>query len=133
MAQGEKIAREYYNETKYGQSFFVDDNNDRIGKQAVDILSSKLLETDKFILLERVDLDKIAKELNMENYAPLKNMADYVIVGSVTEFGRKDQGKVGVFSRTKRQIASAKVHVRLVEVRTGQIIYSEEGSYQLRP
>ena len=120
------IAR-FTNETKYGQSFFIDDKNDRIGKQAVDILSSKLVETEKFILLERADLDKITKELNMENYEPLKNMADYLIVGSVTEFGRKDQGEVGIFSRTKRQIAFAKVHVRLIEVRTGTILYSEEG------
>ena len=120
------IAR-FTNETKYGQSFFIDEKNDRIGKQAVDILSSKLVETEKFILLERADLDKIIKELKMENYESLKNMADYLIVGSVTEFGRKDQGKVGIFSRTKRQIAFAKVHVRLIEVRTGQILYSEEG------
>lgn len=120
------IAR-FTNETKYGQSFFIDKNNDRIGKQAVDILSSKLVETEKFILIERADLDKITKELNMENYEPLRNMADFLIVGSVSEFGRKDQGKVGIFSRTKRQIAFAKVHVRLIEVRTGQILYSEEG------
>lgn len=123
------IAR-FTNETKYGQSFFIDEKNDRIGKQAVDILSSKLVETEKFILLERADLDKITKELKMENYEPLKSMADYLIVGSVTEFGRKDQGKVGIFSRTKRQIAFAKVHVRLIEVRTGQILYSEEGEGQ---
>jgi curli biogenesis system outer membrane secretion channel CsgG len=120
------IAR-FTNETKYGQSFFVDENKDTIGKQAVDILSSKLVETEKFILLERADLDKISKELSMENYEPLKNMADYLIIGSVTEFGRKDQGKVGVFSRTKKQVAYAKVHIRLIEVRTGQILYSEEG------
>ncbi len=120
------IAR-FSNETKYGQSIFIDENKDRIGKQALDILSSKLLETDKFILLERSDLDKITKELAMEDLEPLKNMADYLIVGSVTGFGRKDQGKVGIFSRTKRQVAFAKVHVRLIEVRTGQILYSEEG------
>ena len=120
------IAR-FTNETKYGQSFLVDNNEDRIGKQAVDILSSKLIETEKFILLERADLDKIAKELSMENYQPIKNMADYLIVGSVTEFGRKDQGEVGIFSRTKKQIAYSKVHVRLIDVRTGQILYSEEG------
>ncbi|BBO79721.1 hypothetical protein DSCO28_02870 [Desulfosarcina ovata subsp. sediminis] len=120
------IAR-FTNETKYGQSFFIDGNNDRIGKQAVDILSSKLVETDKFILIERADLDKINKELRMENYEPLKNMADFLIVGSVSEFGRKDQGEVGIFSRTKRQIAFAKVYVRLIDVRSGQILYSEEG------
>nr|WP_319490778.1 CsgG/HfaB family protein [uncultured Desulfobacter sp.] len=120
------IAR-FSNETKYGQSFFLDNKNDRIGKQAVDILSSKLVETDKFILIERADLDKITKELQMEEIGPLKNMADYLIIGSVTEFGRKDQGKVGIFSRTRRQVAFAKVHIRLIDVRTGEIIYSEEG------
>lgn len=120
------IAR-FTNESKYGQSFFLDSDNDRIGKQAVDILSSKLVQTEKFILLERADLDKIKKELQMGDYKPLQNMADYLIVGSVTEFGRKNQGKVGIFSRTKRQIAFTKVHVRLIEVSTGKILYSEEG------
>lgn len=120
------IAR-FTNETKYGQSFFVDENNDRIGKQAVDILSSKLVASEKFILLERADLDKIQNELNLGDTAPLRNMADYLIVGSVTGFGRRDQSKVGVFSRVKKQIAFAKVSVRLIDVYTGQIIYSEEG------
>ena len=38
------IAR-FSNETRSGQSFLVDDNNDRIGKQASDILSARLAET----------------------------------------------------------------------------------------
>jgi len=117
----------FTNETKYGQSFFLDKNNDPVGKQAVDILSATLMATDKFILLERADLDKISKELELGDATPLKNMADYLIVGSVTEFGRRDAGKVGIFSRTKEQLAFAKVHVRLLDVRTGQIIYAEEG------
>jgi len=120
------IAR-FTNETRYGQSFFLNASDDRIGKQSVDILSSKLMATEKFILLERADLDKIQKELTMGNASQLRNMADYLIVGSVTEFGRKDQSEVGIFSRTKKQTASAKVHIRLIDVYTGQIIYSEEG------
>lgn len=117
----------FTNETKYGQSFFMDENNDRIGKQALDILSDKLMQTEKFILLERADLDKIQKELSIGNAAPLKNMADYLIVGSISEFGRKTVGKVGVFSRTKTQAAYAKVNIRLIDVYTGEIIYSESG------
>lgn len=120
------IAR-FTNETKYGQSFFLDDKNDRIGKQAVDILSNKLMETEKFILLERADLEVIQSELKLGDAAALKNMADYLIVGSITEFGRKDHGKVGIFSRTRNQVAYAKVHIRLIDVYTGQILYSEEG------
>ena len=117
----------FTNETKYGQSFFVDDQKDKIGKQAVDILSNKLMQTEKFIILERADLDKIQKELSIGGAAPYKNMADYIIVGSVTEFGRKDTGEVGIFSRTKRQTAFAKVHIRMIDVSTGQLIYSEDG------
>jgi len=117
----------FTNETKYGQSFFVDKNNDKIGKQAMDILSTKLFQSGRFIMLERADLSKIEKELKMGNHAKLDNSADYLILGSITEFGRKETSDVGVFSRVKKQEAFAKVHIRIVDVSTGLIIYSEEG------
>jgi curli biogenesis system outer membrane secretion channel CsgG len=120
------IAR-FSNETKYGQSFFVDENKDVIGKQAMDILSAKLASTEKFILLERADIDKINKELKMGDLSNLNISADYLIVGSVSEFGRKEVSDVGIFSRVKKQQAYAKVNVRLIDVYTGQIIYSAEG------
>jgi len=120
------IAR-FTNETRYGQSFFVDKKNDKIGKQAMDILSAKLFESGRFIMLERADLSKIEDELKMGNHAKLDNSADYLILGSVTEFGRKETSDVGVFSRVKKQEAFAKVHIRIVDVSTGLIIYSEEG------
>jgi len=120
------IAR-FSNETKYGQSFFIDENKDVIGKQAMDILSAKLTATDKFILLERADMEKINKELKLGDLANLNIPADYLIVGSISEFGRKEVSDVGVFSRVKKQQAYAKVNVRLIDVSSGQIIYSAEG------
>lgn len=117
----------FTNETRYGQSFFVDKNNDKIGKQAMDILSAKLFQSGRFIMLERADLSKIEKELKIGNSAQLDNSADYLILGSITEFGRKETSDVGVFSRVKKQEAFAKVHIRIVDVSSGQIIYSEEG------
>lgn len=120
------IAR-FTNETKYGQSFFLDQNRDWIGKQAMDILSAKLTATDKFILLERADLDKINSELKMGSLQALNIPADYLIVGSVSEFGRKTVSDVGIFSRVKKQVAYAKVNVRLIDVQTAQILYSAEG------
>lgn len=121
------IAR-FSNETQYGRSFLVDSSADPVGKQAVDILSKKLLQTGRFLLLERADLGKINAELSIADRGALKNAADYLIVGSVTEFGRRTEGEVGVFSRTKKQTAFAKVTIRLVDVKTGQIIYAEDGS-----
>ena len=120
------IAR-FTNETKYGQSFFLDKDQDWIGKQAMDILSARLAAIEKFILLERADIEKINQELKLGNLSSLKIPADYLIVGSVSEFGRKTTGDVGIFSRTKKQTAYAKVNIRLVDVYTSQIIYSEEG------
>jgi len=117
----------FSNETHYGQSFFLDENKDRIGKQAMDILSAKLFETGKFIMLERADLAKIEKELEIGGAPMLKNSADYLILGSITEFGRKEVSDVGVFSRVRKQEAFAKVHIRIVDVSTGQISYSEQG------
>lgn len=121
------IAR-FSNETKYGQGFLTDSNDDRIGKQAMDILSARLGSTGKFILLERADLEKINKELKMGGLGNLNIPSDYLIVGSVSEFGRKAVSDVGVFSRVKKQMAYAKVNIRLVDVTSGQIIYSEEGA-----
>jgi len=120
------IAR-FSNETRFGQSYFLDSKNDRIGKQALDILSAKLFETDKFIILERADLAAINNELAIGALNKIKNMADYLIVGSVTELGRRERGEVGVFSRTRKQESIAKVHIRLVDVYSGQVIYTEEG------
>jgi curli biogenesis system outer membrane secretion channel CsgG len=117
----------FTNETRYGQSFFLDQNNDKVGKQAMDILSSKLFQTGKFIMLERADLGKIEKELKIGNSNSLDNPADYLILGSITELGYKEVSDVGLFSRVKKQEMSAKVHIRIVDVSTGQIIYSEEG------
>ena len=77
--------------------------------------------------MERQDLDKIISEIDYaenENYQ--KVGADYLIIGSITEFGRKNVGKLKVFSRSKTQTVQAGVSIRLVDVSTGQIIYSEE-------
>lgn len=123
------IAR-FTNETKQGQIFFLENFNkegDRMGKQAVDILSARLAATDKFILFERTDIEKIERELKMGGLPGLNIQADYLIIGSISEFGRKETGEVGIFSRTKRQTAYAKVNIRLIDIYTGQVIYSEEG------
>lgn len=120
------IAR-FTNETKYSKGFFYDGSNDLVAKQAMDILSAKLTATDKFILLERSDIEMIKKELNMADIDKLKVNADYLVIGSVSEFGRNTTGKKRIFTSSKKQTAYAKVNIRLVDVYSGQIIYSEEG------
>ena len=129
FAQGEKtIIRKvaigrFTNETQYAKGLFYDKENDPMRKQALDILSSKLAASGKFILLERDDLDVLVAEAGSSMN---KIGADFIILGSITEFGRKAEGQQKVFSSTKTQTAEAGVSIRLVEAATGLIIYSDE-------
>ena len=117
----------FTNETQYGKGIFYDRENDPMRKQAMDILSSKLAASGKFILLERDDLDVIVKEAGSDMQ---KIGADYIILGSITQFGRKTEGDERIFSQTKTQTVEAAVNVRLVDVASGLIIYSDEAKGQ---
>lgn len=113
----------FSNETQYAKGVFYDKDNDPMRKQAMDILSTKLASSGKFILLEREDLDVLVAESGSDMQ---KIGADYIILGSITEYGRKNQGEEKVFSSTKTQTVEAGVSIRLVEAATGLIIYSDE-------
>lgn len=117
----------FSNETQYAKGIFYDKENDPMGKQALDILSAKLAASGKFLLLERSDLASLLEEAKKSDNGLATIGADYMIIGSITEFGRKNVGKSGVFSSTKSQIVEAAVAIRLVDVSTGLIIYSDEG------
>lgn len=117
----------FSNETQYAKGIFYDKENDPMGKQALDILSAKLAASGKFLLLERNDLVSLLEEAKKSENGLATIGADYMIIGSVTEFGRKNVGKSGVFTNAKTQIVEAAVAIRLVDVSTGLIIYSDEG------
>ena len=127
--QGEKTLKRkvaigrFSNETQYGKGLFYNRENDPMRKQAMDILSSKLASSGKFILLERDDLDVLVEEAGADMQ---KIGADYIILGSITEFGRKVEGDNKIFSSTKTQTVEAGVSIRLVDVASGLIIYSDE-------
>lgn len=113
----------FTNETQYAKGMFYDRENDPIRKQALDILSAKLAMSEKFILLERDGLEELVAEAgaNMQKIG-----ADFIILGSITQFGRKVEGDQRVFSQTKTQTVEAGVSIRLVDVSSGLIIYSDE-------
>jgi Uncharacterized protein involved in formation of curli polymers len=118
----------FSNETQYSKSVFYDKANDPMGKQASDILTTKLSSTDKFLMIERQDYDKIVNELNTGGGISQKIGADYLIIGSITEYGRKNIGEQKLFSNSKKQVVEAGVSIRLVDVSTGLVIYSGEAN-----
>jgi curli biogenesis system outer membrane secretion channel CsgG len=121
------IAR-FSNETKSGNSFLINKDGDRLGKQASDILSARLTDSGKFLMFERIDSEKMSTEQMLAGMSESGISVDYLIVGSVSEFGRSTTSDTGLFSRSREQKAYAKVNVRLVEVSTGRIVHAEEGA-----
>ena len=91
------------------------------------MLAARLVDSGKFIVLERRDMGAIREEQgNLGGGVTVP--ADTILVGSVTQFGRKMEGKSGFLSSHARQVASATVEVRLVDTRTGQAFFSTSGS-----
>ena len=117
----------FTNETRYGKTFQVDANNDPLGKQVSDMLSSRLVASQKFLVFERPDIDKVKAEQSITHETGLVGV-DALVIGSVTEFGRSTTGKSGFLSGTKVQTAHAKVEIRLVDVRTGYIFFTASGT-----
>lgn len=116
----------FTNETNYGKALMSDQDFDRLGKQASDMLSSRLVKSGNFMVFERTDIKKIQQEQSISGGGLIG--VDTVILGSVTEFGRSISGKSGFMSSTKMQLARAKVEIRLVDIKTGQAYFSATGA-----
>lgn len=120
------IAR-FSNETRYGRTLVRDADQDPLGKQTMDMLSNRLVTSKKFLVFERPDLSKVEREQAILKQANLIGV-DALILGSITEFGRATTGQSGFLSATKRQVARARVDIRLVDPRTGHVFFSATGS-----
>src|SRR5579871_2132957 len=119
----------FSNATNYGRALLLPGEMDPLADQAADMLTARLTDSGKFLVFERADLGAVERErdLQMSKAAPLVGV-DALVIGSVTEFGRKIEGETGFLSATKRQTASATVEIRIVDVQTGQAFFSTKGS-----
>lgn len=120
----------FTNDSRVATSFLNEGSNgpEKLSRAANDILSAKLAKTNKFLLIERNDQLAISNEQSISNITTYQIPADYLILGSISEFGRSTSGNVGLIDRTKMQTAFAKVTIRIVDTRTGLVIFGEEGS-----
>lgn len=126
------IAR-FTNESIYGSGLFTDASGDRIGKQASDLLARHLMATQRFNVVERQDIGKLAAEadlmgLSKEQFQKNMKGVDALILGSVAELGRDTTGNTWLLGKSKTQRARARVVLRLVDPNTGQVFYTQEGS-----
>lgn len=116
------------NETNYGRSLLRDAQGDPLGKQVTDLLSKALTESGAYLVFERPDISRLEAEKNLSDSKLQLVGVDALIIGSLTEFGRKTIGESGFVSSSKRQVAFAKVDVRVVDVNTGQVFFATSGA-----
>jgi curli biogenesis system outer membrane secretion channel CsgG len=115
----------FSNETEYGKEIPYDKEKDPVGKKAMNILSAKLTSTGRFIVSERLDMDRLIEDLKTPgNNVPQETGAEYLIIGSITEFGSKKEGNMN--TSLKAKMAEATVRISIVDVLSGDVIYSGE-------
>lgn len=120
------------NETSYGKSLLRDSQGDPLGKQTADMLAKALRESNQFTVLERTDLASLSKESQLTGNQFQAVGADVLVIGSITEFGRRTDGVSEFWRSTKSQIAYAKMDVRLVDTSNGVVIASFSGAGEAR-
>ncbi len=104
---------------------------DRLGSQAKTILITHLQQSNRFNVLDRDNAAETRQEAALKGVTQKLKGADHVITGDVTEFGRKEVGDhqlFGILGRGKQQIAYAKVSLNVVNIETGEVVYSVQGA-----
>ncbi|MCK5198772.1 MAG: hypothetical protein KAR21_10495 [Spirochaetales bacterium] len=124
---------EFNNKTKYGAR--------RLSDSALEILTTELTRSGNFIVVERARMDKILEEMKFqlsgvttgENAAEIGKIlnCEYLLVGSVSNFGVTTEGKDFIIVQQKIQKVKAEVDLRIIEVETGAVIYSAYGKGEI--
>ncbi|MFT4653850.1 MAG: curli biogenesis system outer membrane secretion channel CsgG [Patiriisocius sp.] len=113
------------------QNGIFSNGTDRLGSQAKTTLMGHLQQTNRFSVLDRDNMDMLAREAKLTGTTQKLSGAKYVVTGDVTEFGRKNVGDkqlFGLLGKGKSQIAYAKVTLNIVDVTTSELIFSSSGA-----
>jgi curli biogenesis system outer membrane secretion channel CsgG len=119
----------FENRTGYMRGLFSD-GADRLGGQAKTILIGHLQQTGRFIVVDRGNMEEIAKEASIQGVEQKLQGANFIVTGQVTEFGRKvtgDRQLFGILGSGKKQIAYSKVTLNIVDVLSSTVVFSVQG------
>lgn len=124
------IVGKFDNRSTYLRGIFSD-GVDRLGGQAKTILIGHLQETNRFQVMDRDNMEEIAREAKLSGTSQQLKGAQFALTGDVVEFGRKvtgDQQLFGILGSGKEQVAYSKVTVQVVDVKTSQVVFSASGA-----
>ena len=128
--RGALMVGKFDNRSAYMRGLFSD-GVDRLGGQAKTILLGHLKETGRFTVVDRDNMDEIAREAKIQGRAQTLKGADFTLTGDVTEFGRKETGDeqlFGILGRGRKQVAYSKFALNVVDVTTSRIVYASQGA-----
>ncbi len=116
------------NETNYGRSLLRTDHSDDLGRKVTDMFLQSLTNSGNYLIFERPDVALLSQEAALSGQSVNIVGVDTLVIGSLTEFGRATTGESGFLSSSKRQEATARVDLRLVDTSTGQVFASASGT-----
>jgi hypothetical protein len=99
------------------------------------VLTTELSKTQRFILIERAEVDKILDQLALAQSGITEGTleqiqlldADFILTGAITHYAVTTTGSSNLFTQSKIQKAEVGADVRIIDVRTGEILLSESG------
>lgn len=115
------------NETNYGRSL-LRSGTDELGRKVTDMFLQSLTNSGNYLIFERPDVQLLSQEAALSGQEVNIVGVDTLVIGSLTEFGRSTTGESGFLSSSKKQEATAKVDLRLVDTSTGRVFASVTGS-----
>lgn len=127
------VVGKFENRTQFHKGIFYEGETDQISHQAQQILKTHLVSTNRFVVMDRWNMDELKKEANFAGVAQNITAGKLVISGVVTEFGRRETGGEalgGVLGGSRTQSAYAKISVSIIDVNTSQIVFTAQGAGQ---
>lgn len=138
ISQPRVAVLEFVNKSLGGHRYWWDD---KVGEAAQDMFVTELVKSGKFKVIERERIDAIMKEKGLVLSGDIDPKtaieigkllgAEYILVGSVTEFGKTEKGARGAFGigfgAKKVDFVSA-LDARLFSVETGEIVWADSAS-----
>ncbi len=124
------IVANFENRSQYLRGAFAD-AGDPLGSQAKTILKTHLQLSSRFVLLDRDNMEEIARESKIRGAKPELVGAQVALTGNVTEFGRRETGDIqlfGILGYGKQQLAYAKVALNVVDVDTSKVVFAVQGA-----
>lgn len=120
---------EFDNKTPYAKR--------RLGGAGADILTTELVRSGRFVMLERSRIQAVLQEqkLGMEMLVDAATAArvgkilgaQAVVVGIITKYGVKTEGRDVGFYKRKTQIAECSVDIRIIDTTSAEIVFAESG------